>query len=182
MYSERKTPFRSDFDVLLGVPEQLLIEFGERCGQNTENEPLPARDGQTRTLRHLTSLDPSGIAPWDEKTKSVLYLEQSERVQGRWAGLYYFTYFSREESLEYPIDSDLKLHISKNLVEEQYSEPKWEFSVSMDFKYSTGFNLTWYGAHWPLVSAMMNRFAELTKGFPREVRISDGRVLSGVED
>ena len=166
---------------MLGVPEQIFIEFSERCGKNSETELFPPNYGRARTLRKLTSLNPLGGPPEGEKVTGTLLLERTEYPGDgdAYATLKYFTFFG--ESTDEMIDSILELRTSRERPPGE-SDNWWSLNTSAQFRFSRGFDFIRCGAHWPLVSAMLNRFAELTSGFPGEIRMREGRILSKFEE
>jgi hypothetical protein len=171
---------RLDVDVLLGVPEQLFIEFSQTYGSGGEGQlsfGISTTDIYlVRPLFGLTDRNPQEFAR-EKPCGALLYQKTDANPGSVYANLHLLRWMP--QTVGEIDDSRTLLHlvVSKRRTYEDHlgGGEGYILSANAKFPFGEGFSLVQEPDHWPITQKLLARFAELASGFPFKVREKEKR-------
>ncbi|HVV14795.1 MAG TPA: hypothetical protein VHD55_00025 [Candidatus Paceibacterota bacterium] len=168
------TQSRTDVDVLLGVPEQIFLEFSERYGQGDAGQKRTSAFGGS-DHRLVRPLKESGALLYDHSSYPN-FAERHARVE-------LLSKVPSREDLESAGGTNplLILRVGKRFHREglRPGQKVYILNASAEFTFSKGFSFVEYERYWPLVREMLDRFHELAAGFSFTFEEVNRAMLAG---
>ncbi len=169
--------YRTDMDVLLGVPEQLFIEFSEKYGDAGTDQ----KKFEGSLVRPLPKLGLYGEGQSYETVAGALAYSAhrfGDGSQGARVELLHRMPLEGDEmstTRGVYIEPTLKIFVSRVKMPHSFpGEREFSLHAAMDYPFNEGFSLISSIRLWLIVREMQDRFVELASGFPFSVREKDG--------